>query len=74
VIRPGAREQPRGKWGPGLGSAFGTNFQSTYFEDWLRWTGISDITQIRYPPTLTGAAEDERRKAHARAREYGRTF
>jgi FMN-dependent NADH-azoreductase len=61
-------------WGPGLGSAFGTNFQSTYFEDWLRWTGITDITQVRYHPTLTGAADEERRKAHANARERARSF
>jgi FMN-dependent NADH-azoreductase len=61
-------------WGPGLGAAFGTNFQSTYFEDWLRWIGITDITQIRYHPTLNGAADDKRRKAHADARERGRTF
>ncbi|MBV9339178.1 MAG: NAD(P)H-dependent oxidoreductase [Solirubrobacterales bacterium] len=61
-------------WGPGLGCAFGTNFQSTYFEDWLRWTGITDITQIRYHPTLNGAAAEERRKAHAAARERARAF
>jgi FMN-dependent NADH-azoreductase len=35
-------------WGPGLGSAFGTDFQSTYFDEWLRWTGITDITHIRF--------------------------
>jgi FMN-dependent NADH-azoreductase len=61
-------------WGPGLGSKFGTNFQSTYFEDWLRWTGITDITQIRYHPTLNGSAEDKRRDAHATARQRGRAF
>ncbi|HLY48260.1 MAG TPA: NAD(P)H-dependent oxidoreductase [Solirubrobacteraceae bacterium] len=61
-------------WGPGLGSAFGSNFQSTYFEDWLRWTGITDITQIRYHPTLNGGADEERGKAHAIARERARTF
>jgi FMN-dependent NADH-azoreductase len=61
-------------WGPGLGSSFGTNFQSTYFEDWLRWTGITDITQIRYHPTLNGSAEDKRGEAHATARERARTF
>jgi len=61
-------------WGPGLGSTFGTNFQSTYFEDWLRWTGITNITQIRYHPTLTGAADEERRRAHANARERAHTF
>jgi FMN-dependent NADH-azoreductase len=61
-------------WGPGLGAAFGTNFQSTYFEDWLRWTGITDITQIRFHPTLVGDAAEERLKAHATARERARTF
>jgi FMN-dependent NADH-azoreductase len=61
-------------WAPGLGAAFGANFQSTYFNDWLRWTGINDITEIRYHPTLTGVAADERRKAHDRAREAARTF
>ena len=61
-------------WGPGLGPAFGTNFQSTYFEDWLHWTGITDITQIRYHPTLTGATDDERRNAHSTARERARAF
>jgi FMN-dependent NADH-azoreductase len=61
-------------WGPGLSAAFGTNFQSSYFEDWLRWTGITDITQIRFHPTLSGDVEDERRRAHATARDVGRTF
>jgi FMN-dependent NADH-azoreductase len=61
-------------WAPGLDSAFGSNFQSTYFEDWLRWTGITDITQIRYHPTLNGAGEDERHNAHATALDRARTF
>lgn len=61
-------------WAPGLSSAFGSNFQSTYFEDWLRWTGITDITQIRYHPSLNGHAEEERGKAQDIARERGGTF
>lgn len=61
-------------WGPGLGAAFGSNFQSTYFEDWLRWTGITDITQIRYHPTLSGDVAEERLKAYVTARERARTF
>ena len=61
-------------WAPGLGSSFGSNFQSTYFEDWLRWTGITDITQIRYHPTLNGSGEEKRRTAHELAREYGHGF
>jgi FMN-dependent NADH-azoreductase len=58
-------------WGPPLGSEFGNDFQSTYFDDWLRWTGITDITELRYHPTLTGDADTERRKVHAAAREAG---
>jgi FMN-dependent NADH-azoreductase len=41
-------------WGPQLGPEFGRDFQSTYFRDWLEWTGIADITEIRCHPTLTG--------------------
>lgn len=41
-------------WGPTKGPEFGRDFQSTFFDDWLRWTGIDDITTVRYHPTLTG--------------------
>ncbi len=61
-------------WGPALGPEFGTDFQSTYFNDWLAWTGIDDISQIRYHPTLSGDADQARRSAHATARETAKTF
>jgi len=61
-------------WGPPLGPEFGRDFQSSYFDDWLRWTGIDDITEIRYHPTLTGDADQARTEAHAHAREVARTF
>ncbi len=61
-------------WGPALGPAFGTDFQSTYFNDWLAWTGITDITEIRYHPTLAGDPDLARRSAHAVARDTAKTF
>jgi FMN-dependent NADH-azoreductase len=51
-----------------VGPEFGRDFQSTFFEDWLRWTGITDITAIRHHPTLTGDAGASLERAVARAR------
>ncbi|RJL32831.1 FMN-dependent NADH-azoreductase [Bailinhaonella thermotolerans] len=61
-------------WGAGLGPEFGSDFQSTFFNDWLRWTGIQDIQEIRHHPTLTGSYDLERKRADERAREIARTF
>jgi FMN-dependent NADH-azoreductase len=61
-------------WGPTLGPEFGTDFQSTYFTDWLRWTGISDISEIRYHPTLTGDRDLARQAADSAARDLAKTF
>jgi FMN-dependent NADH-azoreductase len=61
-------------WGPPLGPEFGRDFQSTFFDDWLRWTGISDITTIRYHPTLTGDVRSERERAEAAARDAAERF
>jgi FMN-dependent NADH-azoreductase len=61
-------------YAPHLGPKFGSNFQSTYFADWLRWTGITDIAEIHYHPSLTGDFELERKKADERARAVAETF
>jgi FMN-dependent NADH-azoreductase len=61
-------------WGPQLGPNFGSDFQSTYFSDWLRWTGITDIAEVRYHPTLTGDVELERKKADEQARSVAEMF
>jgi FMN-dependent NADH-azoreductase len=49
-------------WAPGLGSAFGTNFQSTYFEDWRAGPASptsprSATTQRSTAPPTTNAAQ-----------------
>lgn len=61
-------------WGPALGPEFGRDFQSTYFTDWLRWTGLADITEIRFHPTLTGDRDEARRAADSRARDIAKVF
>lgn len=61
-------------WGPGLGPEFGRDFQSAYFTDWLHWTGIDEVREIRFHPTLAGDADAERMAAHAAARELGKAF
>ncbi|MBW4721181.1 FMN-dependent NADH-azoreductase [Saccharothrix obliqua] len=61
-------------WCPEVGPGFGSDFQSTYFDDWLRWTGITDLTPIRHHPTLTGDVEDSRQTALATAREVAKEF
>lgn len=62
-------------YGPDRGPAFGADFQAPYFEDWLRWAGITDISQIHFRPNLaTADAETARRAAHAEAREQGKRF
>jgi FMN-dependent NADH-azoreductase len=62
-------------WGPPLGPQFGRDFQSTFFRDWLEWTGITEIDEIRYHPTLTGdaaeALRDAEDNAHAVAQAFG---
>lgn len=61
-------------WGPKLGPEFGSDFQQPYFDDWLRWTGITDIRELRFHPTLTGDHEAELDQARADAREIGNAF
>ncbi|WP_129787217.1 FMN-dependent NADH-azoreductase [Promicromonospora panici] len=49
-------------WGEDRGPEFGSDFQKPYFEDWLRWAGISDITSIRFQPNLAAADVDTARE------------
>ncbi|MEV4800310.1 NAD(P)H-dependent oxidoreductase [Nonomuraea sp. NPDC049421] len=61
-------------WGPRLGPEFGADHQSTFFGDWLRWTGLTDIQEVRFHPTLTGDWDDARCAADARARDIAKVF
>lgn len=62
-------------WGPDRGPSFGRNFQQPYFDDWLRWAGITDIITIRFQPNLvTSNADNDRRTVHAEARDAGKLF
>jgi FMN-dependent NADH-azoreductase len=54
--------------------AFGNDFHSTYFEDWLRFAGVDDIRTVRFQPTLvTGDIGGARAAAVAAAVELART-
>lgn len=62
-------------YGPGRGLAFGADFQATFFTDWLRWAGVSDVEEIHFRPNLaTADAAAGRASAHAAARDLGKTF
>jgi FMN-dependent NADH-azoreductase len=62
-------------YGPGRGPAFGADFQRPFLDDWLRWTGVDDLTAIEFRPDLaTADADTGRRAAHAAARDAGKLF
>ena len=59
-----------GAYQPGAPLAFGADFHSTFFEDWLRFIGITDVEAIRFQPTvLTQDHDGDRAAAHERARQ-----
>jgi FMN-dependent NADH-azoreductase len=64
-----------GVYAPGMPEGFGSDLQSTTFNDWLRWAGITEIDDISVRALRFAADPDTlRREAHARARELGKTF
>jgi FMN-dependent NADH-azoreductase len=55
-------------YGDGRGPAFGADFQVPFFDDWLRWAGITDISSVCFRPNLaTADAQTGRRLAIAEA-------
>ena len=55
--------------------AFGADFHRTYFNDWLRWAGVDDVSEVRFQPNLVADDADARRAiAKATARALGAGF
>ncbi|MGF6834130.1 FMN-dependent NADH-azoreductase [Paenarthrobacter sp. TE4293] len=55
-----------GVYYPGVPAAFGSDFGSTFFADWLNFVGIEDAVHIRFAPTvLNSNVEGTRRLAEA---------
>jgi FMN-dependent NADH-azoreductase len=62
-------------WGEGRGPQFGSDFQQPFFEDWLRWAGITDIATVRFSPNLATADVDAaREQARGAARTAAAAF
>jgi FMN-dependent NADH-azoreductase len=64
-----------GVYSVGAAPAFGRDFHSTFFTDWLHFIGIDQVTEIRWQPTIRTASRDQDRAAALeRAADAGRSF
>ncbi len=64
-----------GIYAPGVPASFGTDFHSTYFDNWLHFIGIRDISIVRFQPTLLNAEiEADRERSLQEARDLGARF
>jgi FMN-dependent NADH-azoreductase len=62
-------------YGDGRGPAFGVDFQAPYFREWLRWAGVTDVSEVHFRPNLaTADADTARRYAHEQARDLAKRF
>jgi FMN-dependent NADH-azoreductase len=51
-------------YAPGRGPAFGSDFQASFFRDWLTWAGVSDVREVFFRPNIaTDDVEGGRRTA-----------
>jgi FMN-dependent NADH-azoreductase len=64
-----------GVWSPGVPPGFGVDFHSTFFDDWLRFVGITDVQRVRYAGNaLSATPEDDLARAHEAARAVAASF
>jgi FMN-dependent NADH-azoreductase len=59
-------------WSPGVSDAYGRDYASGYFEYWLEWAGIEDVTTLRLQPTFGDDLPERRGTALEEARRIGR--
>lgn len=65
--RPAVAIHTSGVYAPGVPAAFGRDFSSTFFADWLEFVGIQDATHVRFAPTVLNADPEEARLLAASA-------
>ena len=59
-------------YAPGVPASFGADFHATFFNDWLRFVGIEEISEIRLQATaLSTDQEAQRSRAFGQATELG---
>ncbi|MEV8614445.1 NAD(P)H-dependent oxidoreductase [Amycolatopsis sp. NPDC051373] len=59
----------------GVPIQFGADFHSTYVKDWLRFVGVTEVTEVRFQPTiLTATPDQDRAAALTAARDAGKAF
>jgi FMN-dependent NADH-azoreductase len=64
-----------GVYSPGVPIEYGTDFHSSFLNDWLRFAGVTDVTEIRFQPTiLTASPAEDRAAAHTAARNAAKVF
>jgi FMN-dependent NADH-azoreductase len=62
-------------YGPDRGPAFGDDFQAPFFTGWLRWAGVTDVSEVHFRPDLATADPGTgRRYAHEQARDLAKRF
>ncbi|MFD0206760.1 MULTISPECIES: FMN-dependent NADH-azoreductase [Saccharothrix] len=64
-----------GVYADGVPQEFGVDFRSTFFKDWLRFVGITDVTEVHFDGNALNAdPEAAFAAAKAQAEEHASTF
>jgi FMN-dependent NADH-azoreductase len=53
--KPALAIHTSGVYAPGVPAAFGSDFSSTFFADWLDFVGLTEATHVRFAPTVVTA-------------------